>query len=145
MKSCPRNATYTSKTTQNEIIQCCGTEISETILSEVRKNKFFTIIADEACDSSTKEQMALILRFVDSENNIREDFIRFVHCQEGLSGLDLFNVITKCIKEKLNLDILNCRGQGYDGAGSVSGHINGLSAHVLRVNPKALYTHYHSH
>lgn len=33
-----------------------------------------------------------------------------------------------------------CRGQGYDGPGSVSGHINGLSAHILRINRKAKNT-----
>ena len=36
---------------------------------------------------------------------------------------------------------MNCRGQGYDGAGSVSGYKNGASAHILQVNRKAIYTH----
>ena len=35
--------------------------------------------------------------------------------------------------------------QSYDGAGSVAGHINGLSAHILKINLKALYTHCYSH
>ena len=45
----------------------------------------------------------------------------------------------------LGLDIKNCRGQGYDGAAAVSGHINGLSARICRINSKAIYTHCHSH
>ena len=45
----------------------------------------------------------------------------------------------------LTLDINNCRGQGYDGAASVSSHIDGLSAHILRINEKAVYTHCHTH
>ena len=45
----------------------------------------------------------------------------------------------------LGLDIRNCRGQGYDGAAAVSGHINGLSAHICKINNKGIYTHYHSH
>nr|XP_047127703.1 52 kDa repressor of the inhibitor of the protein kinase-like [Hydra vulgaris] len=99
---------------------------------------------DEACDSSTKEQMSLVLRFVDSDFNIREDFIQFIHCSEGGKGKDLFNVLLNCVSN-LNLDIKNGRGQGYDGASSVSGYINGLSAQVLNINSKALYTHCHSH
>ena len=43
------------------------------------------------------------------------------------------------------LDIRNCHGQGYDGAAAVSGHINGLSAHICKINNKATYTHCHSH
>ena len=45
----------------------------------------------------------------------------------------------------VGIDISDCRGQGYDGAGAVAGKNQGLSAHVLRVNPKALYTHRFCH
>ena len=45
----------------------------------------------------------------------------------------------------LSLDINNYREQGYDEATPVSGHINDLSAHIPRINEKAVYTHYHSH
>lgn len=145
LSTCSKNATYISKTTQNELIKCCGQEISETILTQVKKARFYSIIADEACDSSTKEQMALVLRYVDEDNIIKEHFLRFIHCNEGLSGKDLSSVVLKCIKDDLGLDIMNCRGQGYDGAGSVSGYINGLSAQILNINSKALYTHCHSH
>ena len=141
---CAKDATYISKSTQNDLIKCCGQEISETILSRVRKANFFSILADEACDISVKEQMAIVLRYVDEDNNIKEDFIRFVHCSEGLTGKDLSVVLLNCLDE-LNLTVEDCRGQGYDGAGSVSGYINGLSAYLLRINPKALYIHCYSH
>ena len=76
--------------------------------------------------------------------NIREDFIRFVDCQWGLSGADLATTVLKTLHD-LRLNVQNCRGQEYDGAGSVAGHINGLSAHILRLNEKAIYTHCYSH
>ena len=144
LKKCSKNATYISKTTQNELISCCGELITSKILSAVKKAKFFSIIADEAADSSNKEQMSLVLRFVDNNLVIREDFVRFIDCKEGLAGVNLASTLLKTISN-LGLDIMNCRGQGYDGAGSVAGHINGLSAHILRLNNKALYTHCHSH
>ena len=37
----PRNMTYRSKITQNEIIQCCGEYIRNTILNEIKEAKFF--------------------------------------------------------------------------------------------------------
>ena len=89
LKNHSKNASYISKTVQNELIKCCGDVVCETILTEVWKNKFFGVIADEAADCSNKERMSLVLRYVDSENNIREDFLRFLHCHEGLSGADL--------------------------------------------------------
>ena len=52
MKNCPKNASYISKTTQNELIKSCGEVISEKIICEVKSNKYFSIIADEAADSS---------------------------------------------------------------------------------------------
>ena len=45
----------------------------------------------------------------------------------------------------ISLDIRNCCGQGYDRAAAVPGHINGLSAHICKINNKAIYTHSHSH
>ena len=39
----------------------------------------FCILVDEAHDESKKEQMALILRFVDKDGFIRERFFGLVH------------------------------------------------------------------
>ena len=88
--------------------------------------------------------MSLVLRFVDKDGEIREEFLGFLHCELGLTGKALAETILTEIGN-LTLDINNCRGQGYDGAASVSGHINGLSAHILRINEKAVYTHCYSH
>ncbi|XP_057306732.1 uncharacterized protein LOC130644950 [Hydractinia symbiolongicarpus] len=144
LKACSKNATYLSPQTQNEIISCCGDYITDKIISAVKQAKFFSIICDEACDTSTKEQMSVVLRFVDQHCNLREEFIRFVHCSEGLSGLSLSKVILKTLNE-LSLDIQNCRGQCYDGAGNVAGKINGCQAHILKQNRLDLYTHCSSH
>ena len=144
LRNCPQNATYISKTTQNELITCCGDVILDKILSEVKNNTFFSILADEASDSSNKEQMSLVLRFVDGSFNIREEFVQYIHCDEGLSGKDLKSVLLKCL-ENLNLHIKDCRGQAYDGAGAVAGYKNGLSAHIININKKAIYVHCNSH
>ena len=134
LKTCGKNQTYISKTSQNKMINCCGQVISEMIIEDIKKSKFYTIIADEASDSSGK----------DSEMNIREEFIAFLHCNWGLSGAQLAQLILEAL-DNLTLPIEDCRGQGYDGAGAVAGHLNGLSAHILRLNSKALYKHCYSH
>ncbi|XP_057316227.1 52 kDa repressor of the inhibitor of the protein kinase-like [Hydractinia symbiolongicarpus] len=140
-----KNATYISKTAQNELINCIGEVITEKIVLEIKGSKFFSILGDECMDSSCKEQFSLCIRFVDQNCDVREEFLRLVHCGEGLSGDGLCKIVLKCLAEDLQLNIMDCRGQGYDGAGSVAGFRNGLAARILRINRKALYTHCHSH
>ena len=91
------------------------------------------ILADEASDCSNQEQLPFFLRFVGKGGVVKEEFLDFLHCEFGLSGKVLFETILTEIKN-LTLDINNCRGQGYDGAASVSGHINGVSAHIIMIN-----------
>ncbi len=81
MKTCGKNRSYISKTSQNKIINCCGQVISENIIQDVKESKFFSIIADEAADSSHKEQMPLVLHYVDADMNIRGKFIAFRQCK----------------------------------------------------------------
>ena len=110
----------------------------EKLVADVKESKYYTILTDEARDCSLKEQIALILRFVDKNSNIREEFVPFLECSYGLSSQSLF----KTIKEFLDsdgVDISDCRSQGYDGAGAVAGKNQGLAANFLRINSKALY------
>ena len=144
LKTCSRNASYISKTSQNELIYCCGKFIKDVLMKDIKESNFFSILTDEASDCSNQEQLSFALRFVDKDGEIREEFLGFLHCELGLFGKALAETILTEIGN-LTLDINNCRGQRYDGAASVSGHINGLSAHIVRVNEKAVYTHCHSH
>ena len=73
-KTAAKNARCTSKTVQNELISCCGELITKTPCEEVRDSKFFSVLADEAQDCSNKEQMPVIILFVDKYKEIREEF-----------------------------------------------------------------------
>ena len=105
-----------------------------------KKSKFFSIIAEEASDVSKKEQLALVLRFFDSDFTIREEFIKFLYCASGLSGESLAQLILDEIEE-LGLCMSNCRGQGYDGAKAMAGSNKGVSSRIAALHPKALFIH----
>ena len=60
--------------------------IQEKILHEVRAAKYYSVCADEASDVANKEQLSLILRFVDQAGFIREEFISFFLCEYGTTG-----------------------------------------------------------
>ena len=87
--------------------------------------------------------MSLVLRFVDKNFDVREEFLGFLHCKSGLSRKALSETLLGAISD-LKLDINNCRGQGYDGPAAVSGSKNGMATHINK-NPKAIYIHCFSH
>ena len=74
LRTCKKNRSYISKTSQNKLIICCGDVITDKLVNEVKESTFYTIRADKPADSSHKEQMSLVLRFVDSEMNVRSLF-----------------------------------------------------------------------
>ena len=78
ISSAPANAMHISPQIQNELISCVGDWILELVLTEVREAGHFAVLADEAVDISISEQMPLVLRFVDSSSQIREEFVGFV-------------------------------------------------------------------
>ena len=115
-----------------------------TIIGRVKEAKFYSIICDEASDESNKEQLSLCLRYLNDDGDICEDFVKFIQSKSGLTGKNLYNKVTEALSS-FGVDLQYCRGQGYDGAGAVSGHVNGLSALILREHSKALNTHCASH
>ena len=139
-----RNATYVSKTIQNEMITTAGKYIKDQLTAEIRASKYFSVIADEATDVSNKENLSLVIRFVDSTQTIREEFVGFHLCEEGTSGRAIKNVITNAVAD-LGLNMNDCRGQCYDGAGNMAGRLNGASTLIKEDYNKAIYFHCMNH
>ena len=54
--------------------------------------------------------MALVLRFVDKNMDIREEFIAFLQCKWGLSGENLAKLLLNALSD-LDLPIEDCRGR----------------------------------
>ena len=79
LKSAPRNACYTSGDIQNQIIECVGAELRQTVVSRVKKAGFYVIMADETTDITATEQLSLCLRYYDHDlKKVCEDFICFL-------------------------------------------------------------------
>ena len=64
---------------RNRIIEIIGQDIIlKNLLEEIKAAKLYSIMADEVT-SHNKEQLALCARLIDKNNNVREDFIAFIH------------------------------------------------------------------
>jgi hypothetical protein len=142
LKTAGQNATYISKTVQNDLINICGTIIQEEIIKEVRAAKFFSILCDETTDTSKKEQITFILRYVCS-NKLVEKFLCFV-TTEHLTGRALADHILKVMRGT-KLDLKYWIGQGYDGASAMKGQFSGVQALIQEEYHLALYVHCSSH
>ena len=138
-----RNATYISPTTQNEIINIIGYDIIRTnIIANVRRAKFYSVLADEV-SSHAVEHLAICLRFVDEQCDIREEFVSFVKMQR-VRAIDISDGIVSSL-EGLGLSLSELRGQGYDGASTMSGEKSGVQRLIRNKQPKAIYTHCAGH
>lgn len=81
LQTAKKNALYTSKTIQNEVIQLIGNHITGKIFKGLQGRGFYSIIADEVTDKyANKEVLVLCLRFLDTRENpatIKEEFLDF--------------------------------------------------------------------
>ena len=88
--------------------------------------------------------MSLVIRYADQDGSIREDFLKFIYLESGTAGSTIAERIKKELQE-LGLDMNNCRGLAYDGAGNMAGRYNGAAALIRFEFPLAIYTHCASH
>ncbi|XP_074318948.1 uncharacterized protein LOC141655799 [Silene latifolia] len=140
--SAPGNAKYTCPTIQKQVANILANKVRAKIRAEVGNSKF-AILVDEALDVSNKEQMAIILRFVNNEGSLKERFFQVLSVEDTCSQT-LKDEISKVLR-LYGLHVENMRGQGYDGASNMRGQFNGLQALFLKECPYAYYIHCFAH
>ena len=138
-----RNITYSSPLIENEIIEIIGQDIIlKNLLKEIKAAKLYSVMADEVT-SHNKEQLVLCARFINKSNDVREDFIAFIHLPR-ITGEVIAEMIVSTL-QGLGLKIENIRGQGYDGAANMSSDNVGVQRRIRERSPKAVYVHCSGH
>nr|XP_006011780.1 PREDICTED: zinc finger MYM-type protein 1-like [Latimeria chalumnae] len=143
---------YLGKNIQNEIIQLLATHIKETVLSALKKAKYYSVSLDCTPDISNIEQMTLIVRFVSVTGpfgnaagsvNIREHFLEFLELKNS-SGAGMTELLLQKLGE-LGLDVADLRGQGYDNGANMKGKHSGVQKRIRDLNPRAFFLPCSSH
>ncbi|XP_059650470.1 uncharacterized protein LOC132296275 [Cornus florida] len=142
LENAPKNAKYTSPQIQKEILHVLARKVRSTIREDIGDAKF-CILVDEVRDDYKREQMALVLRFVDRDGFLQERFFNIVHVKDTTS-LTLKNAFSTVLSH-YNLSVQDLQGQGYDGASNMRGAWNGLQALFLNDCPYAYYVHCLAH
>lgn len=114
------------------------------IAAHLRDSSFFTIMADETTDVSNREQVTIILRWVDDNDfSVHEEFVGLYLVPS--IGSDMLVSIIKDTLLRFNLPLSKARGQCYDGASNMSGIRNGVAAQLCKEEARAVYTHCYGH
>ena len=94
--TCKRNATYFSKTSQNQLFLCIKEYIQQEIVNSIKDQKdgsLFSLSPDEVTDASNREQLGIIVRYV-KKYELIERLLEFVSC-EDIKGKCICNYLVK--------------------------------------------------
>jgi hypothetical protein len=138
----PNNYQSIDHKIKKQLICCCANETTKIIMDELG-DECFVILADESSDAYQQEQLALCLWYV---NKIGEPVERFLCLVKDVNttSLTLKEAIQSLLLE-WQLPLYKIRGQGYDGASNMKGHVNGLKKLMMEESPSAHYVHYYAH
>jgi hypothetical protein len=142
IQNASKNNKLTHPNIQKDIVNAAACETTNAIIKDI-DNGFFSVLVDESRDTSIKEQMAVVLRYVDKKGNVTKQFLGIVHVTDT-TALSL-KVAIESLFSKHGLSLSRLRGQGYDGASNMQGEFNGLKALILRKNESAYYVHCFAH
>ncbi|XP_048502700.1 uncharacterized protein LOC125498518 [Beta vulgaris subsp. vulgaris] len=138
----PGNLQMLAPSIQKDIVKACAVETTKVIIEEFGDD-LFGILVDESSDVSTKEQLVVVLRFVNDRGFLIERFLGVVHVANTYSISLKFVVESLLLEHGLRLSRI--RGQGYDGASNMCGEFGGLKSLILKENKSAHYVHYFAH
>ncbi|XP_024315562.1 zinc finger MYM-type protein 1-like [Brachypodium distachyon] len=119
---CPQNAQMIYPKIQKALAKTCADGVRKAIKQEMG-DRLFSVLIDESRDISVKEQMALVVRYI-NKGEVIERFLGIKHVTETTA-----EALKKALVEVLGnhgLLIANLCGQGYDGASNMRGEFNGV-------------------
>ncbi|KAL4134859.1 hypothetical protein QTP88_006560 [Uroleucon formosanum] len=136
--------TFLSNLSQNNMLHVLGEMVRENILFRIKKSGVFSFIIDTTTDVSNIEQLSLVIRFINENEDVEERLVALENVSDA-RGIGMFNVLCN-ICEKYGIDWENqlC-AQSYDGASSMQGQYSGVRAYIQEKNPRAIYVWCFSH
>ncbi|KAJ1276093.1 hypothetical protein BS78_05G187800 [Paspalum vaginatum] len=137
-----KNYQMVSHHIHKDLTKACSEEVMAIIMDEIGGRKF-SVLIDESRDVSIKEQMAMILRFVNDEGKVLERFVGLQHVEKCTAAALKEALVGMLSSYKLSISML--REQGYDGASNMRGEFNGVQKLIRDENPYAFYVHCFAH
>lgn len=137
---------FTSHQSVSELITLAGQSVLRNLLLKMTGctgPAWFSVIADEATDVASSEQMSIAIRWVSDTYDIHEDPIGLFKVP-NTTAETLFTII-KDVLIRCNLPLSLCRGQAYDGASNMQGKRTGVATRLRNEQPAAVPVHCFAH
>ncbi|KAJ1169036.1 hypothetical protein NDU88_000943 [Pleurodeles waltl] len=132
----------TSKTIQNELLDCMLEVTRETIVQQLRSTDYVAIQADDTTDVSTKTQSVLVFCYIDGNSKVVERFYCFSYLKDTISAA-ILNELNLILPERSGKEKLIA--QSYDGASVMRGASGGVPKKIRDIYPNAHYVHCYAH
>lgn len=116
-------------------ITLLGNGLLRELLSRIWEATWFAILADESADISNNEQLSISIRWVNKAYEVSEDFIGLLHVTVAIK-----DVLLRC-----SLPLGQCRGQAYDGAANMLGHLRGVATQIQYIEKRAIPVYCFAH
>ncbi|XP_058224246.1 uncharacterized protein LOC131333640 [Rhododendron vialii] len=135
----PQNLELAAADLRKDIVSVAAFETVNEIIRDLGAGPF-SIWIDETRDISNKDQMAVVLRYVDRKGQLIEHFLGIGH----VTNTDAFSRKTAVeeLFSRLGLSISRLLEQGYGVADNVHEDLNGLEALIIEENPCAYCVHF---
>ena len=133
----------TSKTVQNELLECMLEVCRDKIKEELNKTNFVALMADETTDISDRLQLVLVFRY-ELEGVVQERFWGFFN-PEGQTASEISECILAELRSLMDEGSPKLIAQTYDGAAVMRGSVNGVQSMIREHFPLARYVHCYAH
>ena len=141
LKQSGKNCTYLSNRAQNDMIHAMAMVVKNEVVQGICETKLYSIMMDETMDVTGKEQVCVVVRFVDASDVIQERILAFKPVAKT-DAETLFSFLKESL-ESQKLEMRNIVGQCFDSASNMEGEHNGMQAKVKHVAPTAMYMYVH--
>lgn len=120
-----------------------ASEVLRQHIQKIKDAPFYSLMVDETSDITRLEQISVVIRHVSDDLQSSETFLGFYETSDTKSKT-LFKIVEDILL-RFGLSFGKMRGQCYDGAAYVAGHISGLQTRVREVEKGALFVHCNAH
>jgi hypothetical protein len=136
---------HNSNSSFNAFIKYMYDEMKKEVKKKISLYKLYGIVVDDSVDSSHKNQMILLVRYINKDIEIETSFLSLIHLGEkGALSENLFNCVKKVLDE-WEMNINDMVSFSSDGANNMSGGITGLYGRLKDLNPSLIQVHCAAH
>ena len=138
-------AMYVSTASTDEFITCLSDFLEEGFINRLTATREFSLLADETTNIASRAELAILIRYVDSDcHQVKEEFLGVVEVVGSKGAEALCQIICEVRREK-GVDINQLRFNGFDGTNTMSGEISGLQRRLQHLVPHAKYVNCRNH